>query len=299
MKEITQQVLSDIESIKLSLEALSNKGIPIIDTFAPITTFVNIVTTVFATAFGGWVTIQLFKRQEKMRIKEDLRLSFYKEYREKYKDLYESILDLNESIKRYKKVWNEDSMYIKDAIIGAYGLKNWNCYYPQDINTDYINKIKEINVKSQILNKFLKINNNIFTLNTIYDDTNNKIEEIKSVYIELGSAYMVTKGMDDELRKNLNNINEYKEKLNQETISIKFDEKMTIKHLIQVEKSNEDFKEKQVKRHNELIPRVLDFDIELDKILEDIQSMNEAIENEYISKYFKKTIFEKNKNNNK
>lgn len=87
MKEITPQVLSDIESIKLSLEALSNKGIPIIDTFAPITTVVNIVTTVFATAFGGWITLLLFKRQEKMRIREELKLSFYNKYEKLYNEL--------------------------------------------------------------------------------------------------------------------------------------------------------------------------------------------------------------------
>lgn len=98
MKEITQQVLSDIESIKLSLDALSNQGISVIDSFAPITTGINILTTVFATAFGGWITLLLFKRQEDMRIREDLRLKFYEDYEVKYNNVLISLDNFKNNI---------------------------------------------------------------------------------------------------------------------------------------------------------------------------------------------------------
>ncbi len=92
MNETGLQVLSDIENIKTSLEIISKNGIPIIDTFSPITTSVNIMTTIFSTAFGGWITILLFKGQEKMRIREELIISFYQEYKNIYNRLIKELL---------------------------------------------------------------------------------------------------------------------------------------------------------------------------------------------------------------
>ncbi|MBQ9013127.1 MAG: hypothetical protein IJ094_06125 [Bacilli bacterium] len=96
MNKIMQQVLSDIESIKISLETISN-GVSIVDSFSPIATVINILTTIGSTLFGGWLTLELFKKQEKMRIRQELKLEFYNEYKNIYDNLIKdlSILENN------------------------------------------------------------------------------------------------------------------------------------------------------------------------------------------------------------
>lgn len=277
----------NLSAISNDLKQIADNGIPIIDTFAPVTTIVNVLTTVFATALGGWVTIQLFKRQEKMRIKEDLRLSFYKVYSQMYNDLYQDILDLNEGIKCKNKYLNKDSMYIQDAITGSHGLKSWNCTYSQETTKADINRIKSIQSKSQNLNKFLKSNTVVFNFNTIYDKVHNKIEEIQKVYITIESTYNITDGNNRKLINALNDIDEQVKILNSEGNYLKFDKDTAKKLLINVEKNLEHLKEKAVKEHNELVPTLLNIDIELDNILNEIEIINKKIQTEYIGEYFK------------
>ena len=280
-------------TISEALKHIADNGIPIIDTYAPITTTVNIITTIFATAFGGWVTIQLFKRQERMRIREELRLEFYKEYRQMYKELYKDLVDLFENIKTKKSVWDKKLMYIESPVVGALKLKNWNCYYPREMNKDSIKKIKEIHIKSQHINEFLNNSTVIFEDNSIYNDIHIKIDEIKQVYIEVECAYKLTFERDEDLRKNLNHIDEQIELLNNGQIANKYNEEGAKNHLINVEKRLEEYKQNNVDKHNDLIPRILDMDKELNNILSDIKNINSIIEREYINKYFKKTIWKK------
>lgn len=87
MNEIIQNILSDIESIRTSLNIISTKGVSIIDSYSLKSATKNIITTFIGTGIGTGFTMWLFKRQEKIRIKAELRLDFYNEYEGKYKDI--------------------------------------------------------------------------------------------------------------------------------------------------------------------------------------------------------------------
>lgn len=194
MKEI-QQVLSDIESIKLSLEALSNKGISIIDTFAPITTGVNIITTIFATAFGGWVTIQLFKRQEKMRIKQELRLNFFKEY----KSIYDRLLKLLSEFQ------------IELFIVNQMNLNYENKYYSLKEKIIDDKRVLEYEHQKELVSKVIDICNNVYKTMEELDDylASNEIvlRDYKGQLFEIERAeVLLIKTKIGDLIYNYNNI---------------------------------------------------------------------------------------------
>ena len=278
----------DVHSISNSLVKIANNGIPIIDTFAPKATGVNIVTTILATSFGGWLTLQLFKKQEKMRIREELRISFYKEYNQMYSELYLSLSSLNTKIKRKNKVVNEDLLYIKEGFIETLGLKTWDSYYSQEMNIDFINDFKNIYIQSNNINNFLKRNTYVFNLNTIYDEIHSKIDEIQEIYTKLESTYNLTIKQEAKLINDLDNPDELVKILNMRNSSFKFNKENAKDIVILKEKILEGAKEKSVQEHNKLVPRILKIDIELDSILDSIIDMNKIIEYEYISKYFNK-----------
>ena len=92
MENTINQIIHNIDSIKNSLEIISTKGIPIIDTYANISTWINmgtaIVSTFIGTVIGTRFTMELFKSQKNMRIKEEFRIIFYKGYKPLYKSLF-------------------------------------------------------------------------------------------------------------------------------------------------------------------------------------------------------------------
>lgn len=102
--------------IKL-LQIINEKGIKIsndiaiADGFSLISTTVGIISTIIATVLGGWLTIGLFKKQERMRIRQELILDFIKEYNKFYKELYELMKSLKFQMRHVYYKPDENGVY--------------------------------------------------------------------------------------------------------------------------------------------------------------------------------------------
>lgn len=210
MKEITQQVLSDIESIKNSLEALANQGIPIIDTFAPITTGVNIITTIFATAFGGLLALWGSKIQEKNRIRNEMRLDRYNQFQNIYKDIYININNFTVHMEAIKNTYPD--------------VSEWNIYLEQNqlwnlrIMRSLICPLKEIKnmmLKSSEIHKFIENNKRVLGIeDNPYDGI---IEEINKLYTLFSNVEILEELIDNPVYNEFieKNISEYNEKISE------------------------------------------------------------------------------------
>lgn len=89
--DIINNLSNNIEGINQSLKTLAEPS----DAFMPIATITTLITTLIGTAIGTGFTMWLFKKQEKMRIREELRLDFYKNYKKIYKKLTTEIGEIN------------------------------------------------------------------------------------------------------------------------------------------------------------------------------------------------------------
>lgn len=205
MKEITQQVLSDIESIKLSLEALSNQGIPIIDTFAPITTGVNFLTTLFATVFGGCIALWGSKIQEKNRIRNEMRLDRYNQFQNIYKDIYININNFIVHMEAIKDTYpdiSEWNIYLKQKQL-------WNLRIMRSLICP-LKEIKNMRLKSSEIHKFIENNKRVLGIEeNPYDGI---IDEINKVYklfsnVEILEALIDTPVYNDLIEKNISEYN--------------------------------------------------------------------------------------------
>lgn len=208
MKEITQQVLSDIESIKLSLEALSNKGIPIIDTFAPITTSVNFMTTLFATVVGGGIALWGTKIQEKNRIRNEMKLDRYNQFQNIYKDIYINI--------------NNFIVHMDVIKITYPDLSEWKIYLEQDSLWNLrimrslicpLKEIKDLRIKSNEIHKFIENNKRVLGIEeNPYDGIIEKINKVYNLFsnVETLNEVIDSHHYDEFIQKN---ISEYNEKI--------------------------------------------------------------------------------------
>ena len=259
MTDVIKEVLSDVESIKSSLEILSTKGMPIIDTYANISTWVNMVTAIISTfigtAIGTRFTMKLFKSQENMRIKEDFRLEFFKKYNSLYRELVEELDDLYKRMQQINQIIemkNQRELYlIKDPTIDYNGKQDWNIDYPKSMLKKQIELSKSIKYKKEKMRKYIKNNK------TIYKNGNELYEE---VYIEI-----------DFIFRKFNTISNAYE-------IIDLDDNPGF---LKTEKIA------QQQQHNEVIIDVLNIDKELEYVIDEMQLIHEKIENEFIGKYFK------------
>lgn len=263
MKEITQQVLSDIEIIKLSLEALSNQGISVIDSFAPITTGINILTTVFATGFGGWITIQLFKRQEKMRINQELCLEFYKEYSSLYLKLHRSIYNLRKTIIQINPG--------RRNIMGVHCLYDDLNFYIDKENKDYVDLERHISIYKNRIEKYFKIKKESSDLNYLLYTKKNIWGEEDNPYLEVEYKLMKIFVMYNILFINGKELKE---------ILYKYDNK-------DPDKYKETFK-RRIKTYNRMLERLYGSIDELKEILEFIEIENKKVEDRFLGQYFRK-----------
>ena len=157
MKQNINQIINDISSIKYSLESLSTEGLRIIYTYANVSTPLNftldLLISIIGTIIGGIVTIKLFKEQEKMRIRQELKLEFFKEYKKLYIEFSDSFCELKLQMNAIKGLKEIDNL--------MYGLI-------QDVNRIYvkgsenikelIDKCKDTYKKIEILSKHIDNN---------------------------------------------------------------------------------------------------------------------------------------------
>lgn len=83
-----------MNDIKTLSDILSNGiNVSIKDGFMPIDFLSTLAATLIATLFGAGITLVIFKKQEKIRIKEDLNIEAFKEYKNIYSELKNSVRD--------------------------------------------------------------------------------------------------------------------------------------------------------------------------------------------------------------
>lgn len=81
-------------------------GIPIEDAFTWKSALMNATMTIPASIIGAFlgskVTIWIFKNQESIRIKQDLRMRFFNKYESKYRDVEGELIKLEEKLEDIK-----------------------------------------------------------------------------------------------------------------------------------------------------------------------------------------------------
>lgn len=112
--KIIDSLNNNIEGINNSLKTILDKdgGVVIHDTYANVSTWVDLGTTLVATIVGaviaGFITLHLFKKQERMRLKEDFRLNFYKDYEVGYQKLLNVFNDCYKEVTRLNNLFTFD-----------------------------------------------------------------------------------------------------------------------------------------------------------------------------------------------
>lgn len=270
MEEIIKQLVSDIESIKLSLEVIVENGIPIVDTFAPISTIVNIVTTIFATTLGGVITLELFKRQEKIRIREELKLDFYKHYEKLYKTVLKGFTEYKLEIEKVSKYMSVDSEYNVRNLVEAISTS-------EDIKENYNfirdgkNIIENIKYDLQRLEEFMESKKTI----TGYED--DKYREIKVEISKYNNNFEC-----------LNSIYEiiccYEEKNKLQTGQNKLQTEYCT-NIIVVDISQETIND-LVGTYKRVFKKLYKKEEEFKSLLDKVEKINKEIELEFIGKYF-------------
>lgn len=239
--------IDSLSNINDSLQQISKNGISIIDTFAPITTSINIMTTIFATAFGGWITIILFQRQEKMRIKQELRLEFFKEY----KNIYVQAIN---NIKDFQNVTGTLNFYKQSDYLITIDEKDRSIQYGNKIelveetiaaSIKACNSMVELYEYLQLNKLYLKNYKDklYLTESFILIKAKMKSLELKDTYTEIKKYNLQSQGYDNK-----------------------------IKNLIII--------------YNQILLEIIEKERELMKIVNDVESIHLAIEKEFIGQYF-------------
>lgn len=252
-------IMKIIDGINQSLKIIVNKdgGVVIHDTLAKTTTVANFITTILATVFGGWVTIQLFKTQEKMRIKQDLRLNFFKEYKVIYNRLLQSLVAF------------ENELNIVNSI-NIYPNKD---YYKVKENTIHDKKILEYKHQEEFVSKVIDLCKIVYDtmkeLNDYLVSNEIVLRDYKGELFKAESAFILI------LKTNINRLT-----LNYNSIEI-------INSPVygeNVEEVNE------LKQHNkEYFDSVIGLEIEkkVTNLINNVKNKHSEIENEFMDKYFK------------
>lgn len=201
--KIIDSLNKNIDGINKSLKTILDKdgGVVIHDTFANISSWVDLGTTLFATIVGalvgGWITIQLFKQQEKMRIKQELRLEFYKGYKPLYKQYIDEIINL-EKIARKVNIISESGQGLK-LKVSDWG-KNKNLEYCENKHVlDNLIKSSKNSVKhlDEVID-YINMNKIILTgykdklfesLVVRFSNVNDKIFKLEKVHSEIAPLY--------------------------------------------------------------------------------------------------------------
>lgn len=265
IKEMMQQLISNIESINKSLEIIAENGIHIIDTYNLITICEKICTIIFPSIFGGWITLQLFKRQEKIRIREKIRLDFYKQYEELYELVLEEFFKYKSEILRISSFFAVDNngnvKHIIDSISNQEDVKR-----NYELMKDSIKFIKNIKESLEKLEYFMDSKKTITGYDEYkYSEIKRKVKKYKRYFGELSLRY-------DVICPNEELIRSY--------------EKIGVSNEIKQEDESE--KNNMIEKYKETLVKIYKANNMFESLLKDMQNINEGIEKEFIGGYFEK-----------
>lgn len=262
-----------LQKLLIIIQNMMREGITVNSSISPISVFINIVTTLGATIVGGLITLNLYKDQERIRLKGELRIEFYK----KYKVLYNQLLDLFIKYMQESQKVSRHIKYDNDGIITEVYTINAN----NDVTEDNITyeKVKDIESliklekdtildikdKLEILEKFMKSNELITGFEEFkYKKINDQINDYCKNYYALQSHfYVLCSNNEENAMLNLDSFKEIKVNLGKEG-------------------------EKIVMVSYKSILRDLDqLNQKFELLLNDFEVINKEIEQEFIGEYFK------------
>ncbi|HBF5906864.1 hypothetical protein [Clostridioides difficile] len=152
-----------------------NNGIPIKDTYTWNSSISNGVVTALATIMGGLLAIWGSRKQDKKRIKEEIKLSRYNQFQNSYDNMYILINNLINHIESINNTYSDKSewnVHIKDGVI-------YNLRIMVSLN-EPLEIIKSIRLKINEIHRFIESNKRILGLE--YNPYDAILEEIKELY---------------------------------------------------------------------------------------------------------------------
>ena len=257
-------ILQQLKYIHSSLETIASNGK---------ISFYSVVVQILIAGLGGVIgtyvgsrlTMSQFKKQENIKIKEELRLTFYKQYEQ----LYKVVLD------RFKEYKNEYQKILEYCLFVDEEGKVRFILNAED-RTSIISSKEDVKKNYDSLKSSIEIFEDMhIEFNTLYDFITNKeqmtkyntakLEAIKNKidiystrYRDLKEAYMSLFNDSLEIESKINDIDDIREKFK------KVDIKTYKKNLREIYKQND----------------------KLDLLISDIQSINKEIYQDIIGKYF-------------
>lgn len=269
--KIIDNLNNNIEGINNSLKTILDKdgGVVIHDTFAPITTKVTALTTLGTTIVGALIgtlfTMWLFKRQEKMRIKQELKLDFYRGYEVLYKSLLSNMNECQKEVNRLKGLLTYDIegnvVNFIDGITSFSDIeKNYNGTMEKSIQL-----FKDLQIKLEDLEIFMN------SKKTITGYESYKFESIKGTIKSINTQYshleFRTRGIiTDKI------LNDCREKFDLDKEAMPTNEQVICG---------------VVEKYKEVLVETMNKIENTPTILNEIQTINSKIENEFIGVYFK------------
>lgn len=236
-------VLNELQEISKNITEISNGGL----------SFNDIFNTLLGTFLGSILTIWLFKSQEKIKIKEELRMEFYKEYRDRFNILSNDCMELLATL-HYIESCVEASKNLSDYKKNIYIIKfddrisipSWNIDLPQ---------VKcMVSAFNRVLEDLEKIKNTFSRNDIIY----NKCPEFHTLICGL---YKVRPEIDSI---------ELAYKIIKERDSI----------------DEENVKDKFMEIHNNSINQLAEFSSEFQSLVNSIYDRHKSIELEFLGRYF-------------
>ena len=273
MQTDINRLIEKLDVISRELEGFSSAkgGIVIHDTFANVSTWVNLGTTLFATVvgaiIGGYITIILFKKQEKMRIKQELRLAFFKEY----KSIYDKLIYLLGEFKSEATViydmnstYNNNNYYsLEEDIIGKKRILQYE--HQKELVSKAINLFHQIEKTMDALDDYLECNK------IILRDYTGELFEFERAEI------LIMKTKITYLAHNYNDIDKIHNPLYsadiEEIKKLKLENKQYFDYITTLETKNGEKK--------------------VSDLLKKIKNKNSKIEKEFLGKYFKVKWYKK------
>lgn len=180
------QVLNSSE-LSNNLSKIANEGIPILDSFAPIGLLSSVIATLIGTIIGTLFTMKLFKQQEKIRIRSELKLAVYEKYQDLYNDILESTNKLIETSMNIQttlayNIFNTDEVDIEHLVNEV--VEDDIELITEDILTS-INQCKTLLGKFKLLINFMESKKTIIEHNKNY--FSNQEQEIEVLNLALHS----------------------------------------------------------------------------------------------------------------
>lgn len=249
--------------IKGEISIADAPGYKTILTDAVITGIITAAATYIGAKIGSKNTVKLYKEQENIRIREEMRLEFYREYKQLYKNFYEDFGKLKGAVIMIKSL--ADSGQLEYLYISAYGNGS---EIKKVYKSRYKKYIDEVNEASKELNK---------SLSKMFGYIKSNITILKSYD---GDLYGVdSRGLDVYrdivcFRGTVSHIETYNEQI----------EGLEMGNTVIM--SNEKI-EKIVANYNKIVDYIIESFEEMHDLSLRIMITNKGLEEEFIGDYFK------------